>query len=275
MTNKIYGYIFALVFTSSAMGAPTFPNTENNDEMTAPPLEDVSPTVEDNQTPDEDPQPQNEPEPEATCLPISFKAKGWVSAANYNASDYPIIVGNEIEELMLLPDDRYGAATAAIYPNTVTPPYEVRFEFNTFDNDGGYSSSQVWHSADGISFFFLKNGTRYGTPANGGKMGQSARGGGLAVSFPMYGSRRVRLSETGGKTLTQRYFKDAYSHGRWIPVSVTVQAEDITIKSGDKQLIKYALNYKDFQQGNSFGFSAATGAADARQEVRGLCVKKL
>lgn len=350
MTNKIYGYIFTLVFASSAMGAPISSEEENNGEVTGNQQEEVPPTTEETPTPTEESDPSvpepdvtidepvsgedlqenlleiqppvsnkpinnspepaaesnpeevpnppvveqivipepaatNEPpveapsqekiEPEAICQPISFNAKGWVSAANHNATDYPIIVGRKIEELILLPDDRYSAATAAIYANTVTPPFEVQFEFNTFDDDGGYNGSQVWHSADGISFFFLKDGTRYGTPPNGGKMGQSKKGGGLAVSFPMYGSRQVRLSETGGRTLTQRYFRNAYSHGKWIPVSVTVKADGVTVKSEDKNLFTYPLDLKNFQHGNSIGFSAATGAADARQEVRGLCIKKL
>ena len=247
MTHQIYGYIFALFFTSSAIGIPI---------------------------PSKDPDFSGSG-PEPVCQPVSFKAKGWVSATNYNATDYPIIVGKKTEELILLPDDRYDAATAAIYANKVTPPFEVQFEFNTFDDDGGYSGSQVWHSADGISFFFLKDGTRYDTPENGNKMGQSSEGGGLTVSFPMFGARKVRFSQADGKTLVERNFRDAYSHGKWIPVSVIVKTDSITVKSDDKQLFKYTLNIRDFQQGNSLGFSAGTGAADARHEVRGLCIRNL
>lgn len=247
MTNKIYGYIFALLFTSSATGIP-IPSKEP----------DFSGS-----------------EPKPVCHPISFRAKGWVSVNNYNATDYPIVSGNKVEELILLPDDRYGAATAAIYRNTVTPPYEVEFEFNTFDDNGGYFDTDIWHSGDGISFFFLKNGTFYDTPEHGHNMGQSYRGGGLAVSFPMYDRRRVTLSLAGGKTLVEHDFKQAYSHGRWIPVSVTVKTNSVTVKSGDKQLFKYHLDTRIYQKGNSFGFSAGSGWADARHEIRGLCIRKL
>lgn len=167
MTHKIYGCIlacflsgstFAVALTSEKENAANsgentkVPPTENqpqpeNPESPLPenPLEqDISSEPE---SPLETPQPEltatsdtpekkpESPEP-SPCIPISFKAKGWVSAANSNATDYPIVVDKET--LILLPDDRYGAATAAIFSSLVSPPFEVQFEFNTYDNDGGY-----------------------------------------------------------------------------------------------------------------------------------------
>lgn len=305
MTHKIYGYILAFIISGSAFAVPLPSEEENvvvtqpletNEPINTPPATEPDVSIDRPEFPsgqttnDEQEVVQEAPRPApavisnisekktdvtepAQCVPISFKAKGWTRASNSNASDYPIIVDKET--LILLPDDRYGAATAAIFSSLVSPPFEVQFEFNTYDNDGGYNGSYIWHSADGISFFFLKKGARYGTPGDGGKMGQSIRGGGLAVSFPMYGSRGVRLSAAGGKALIQRNFRNAYSHGKWIPVSVTVKTDSVTVKSGDKELFTHPVNTEDYQSGDSIGFSAATGAADARHEVRKLCFRKL
>ena len=205
------------------------------------------------------------------CQSISLH-KRWKAKYNSNAYGYPRV--KKDKSLELLPDNLYGGATAYLYNNGAKPPYEVRFEFRTFDNDGGYDGGKVWHSADGIRFFFLRHYKGYGVPMSGGGMGRSEVEGGYAVDFPTYGYRRVRITDDSGHSLMQRAFSLAYTNGDWVAVSVMVKNDEIIVKTGSLQLSR-KLDTRKNSTGNSFGFSAATGAADSQHMIRNVCMRKL
>ena len=210
-------------------------------------------------------------EPASVCQPISF-LENWKARHNSNAYGYPRVL--ESETLELLPDDLYGGAVAYLNNNKTEPPYEVRFEFKTFDSDGGRDNSKIWHSADGVRFFFLRSEKGYGTPMEGSAMGRSEAKGGYAVDFPIYGYRRMRITDDNGLALTQIFFPKAYTHEEWIPVTVTITADQITVRADGKKLSR-KISASTRVTGKSFGFSASTGAADAQHLVRNLCLKKL
>ena len=205
------------------------------------------------------------------CQPISL-SKRWKAEGNENAYGYPRVLKDK--SLELLPDNLYGSATSYRYNNKAKPPYEVRFEFRTFDDDGGYGGGKIWHSADGIRFFFLRDFKNDGDPMAGGAMGRSDVGGGYAVDFPLYGYRRARITDDNGHSLTQRPFAQAYTDGSWVAVSVTIGTNEIIVKANNLRFSR-KVNTSKNSTGSSFGFSAATGAADSQHMIRNVCMKKL
>ena len=285
--KKLHGWFFLLLFSNIALSAPVGQDAvdaEGTDseqaELTPENTVDFQETSgeegqdnEDITSSEPEPEPATETRQDEACKPISFTDPAWVSSANSNADGYPVITRQG--ELILIPDNRYGAGVAAIYPNQAEPPFEVQFEFSTYDDDGGKSPAKHWNSADGISFFFLSDGNKYGIPDEGGNMGLSMTGKGYAITFPMYDTRRVSFVQTWVRTIAQRSFSDAYSHGKWIPVSIRVEAEQVRVSSGKENLLSVAENWTNGSAGRSFGFSAATGAADAEHKIRNFCFRKL
>ncbi|WP_281645638.1 hypothetical protein [Parendozoicomonas sp. Alg238-R29] len=201
-----------------------------------------------------------------TCF--NFEESNWLFSRNKPAIDWPKIKGGV---LSLLPDNLFSGAVAAILRSPIRPPFEATFEFRTFDEDGG--PQHVWNSADGISFFFYKDGSRYGTPPNGNFMGFSASGGGYAVQMPTYGQRRIRFREASGLTFQTNPFRQSYTHGAWVPLKIHVLPNRVLAWSGDRKLIDVALNFNT--EFSDLGFSAATGAADSEHQVKNFCLSPI
>ncbi|WP_087110082.1 lectin-like domain-containing protein [Parendozoicomonas haliclonae] len=196
---------------------------------------------------------------------LDFSEKAWAFTSNTKAKAWPKVNKGT---LTLLPDNLYSASAAAILRSNLQPPFEVTFEYRTYDDDGG--SHLIWNSADGISFFFYKDGASYGTPPTGGFLGFSRSGGGYAVQLPTYGQRQARFRAASGSTFQATPFRQAYTHGQWVPLRVLVQANRVQTWSGNRKLLDVALNFDT--QFTSLGFSAATGAADSEHQVRAFCV---
>ena len=204
---------------------------------------------------------------EAICY--KFTEKNWDFRHNIWAKGWPrVLTPGELE---LLPDNKFNAGAAAVLNNTMRPPFEVTFEFSTYDDDGG--PNQVWNSADGIAFFFFKNGAEYGTPPSGNRMGLSRSAGGYAVTLPIYGQRRATLLTADGIELKYVPFRQAYTHGKWVPVRIQVMPNRVIVK-GDKWLLMDTSFNFDTQH-SALGFSAATGAADSQHKVRNFCIRSL
>lgn len=195
----------------------------------------------------------------------NFKEPRWVFASNKPAEKWPKVSKGV---LTLLPDDLANGAAAAILKRGIRPPFEATFEFRTFDEDGG--PQYIWNSADGLSFFFYKDGSRYGTPPHGSFMGFASSGGGYAVQMPTYGQRRIRLRAASGLTFQTNPFRQAYTHGEWVPMKVRVYANRVQAWSGERKLLDVALNFDT--EFTSMGFSAATGDADSEHQVRKFCI---
>ncbi|WP_153765160.1 hypothetical protein [Endozoicomonas sp. OPT23] len=262
----LMGTLIAVFLSSSVLAAP-FQGSEDS-------LEDQDQTEEvADSNRSEDAQSKDESSEEASCQSVSFKNAPWRAFANGNAYSYPRV--NRADELILLPVTVYAGASAYLYtnPDNIKPPFEVMFEFNTLDDDGGMY--RVWNSADGIRFFFLRNISRYGQPLAGGSMGRSAVAGGYAVSFPIYGARRARLDDYQGSTIKRVPFSKAYSHGEWIPVKVTVKEGGITVVADNLTLFEQKVNWALGKTGDAMGFSAATGAANSSHMIRNFCIRPL
>ncbi len=202
----------------------------------------------------------------ATCM--NFKEEGWSFHRNSKAKGWPRVSRGVLK---LLPDNRYGAGVAAVLKSQMQPPYEVTFEFRTYDDDGG--PGLIWNSADGVSFFFLKDGDAYRTPPPGGDLGFAREGGGYAVMLSTHGQRQARLRSADGITFASMPFRSAYTHGKWVPVRIQVGDERVEAWSGQRRLLSVSLNYDT--QYSDIGFSAGTGAADSEHQVRNFCIRSL
>ena len=261
----------AFALNSSAFAAPFWDVSSDLDEQQTVEEQQSEPEIEDSE--EVEPADKTIPETERSCLLVDFKQAPWKSFANSNAFDYPVI--NKNKELELMPVTVYGGAAAYLFtnPENIQPPFEVTFDFSTFDDDGGYN--RVWNSGDGIRFFFLRNISHYGQPLAGGSMGRSAAPGGYAISFPMYGSRQVRLDNHQGRPLKRVPFSRSYSHGEWVRISIMVREDGVTVTADNNKLFDYKTDWEQGRTGNAMGFSAATGAANSSHMIRNFCLRRL
>ncbi|MCL6270887.1 hypothetical protein M3P05_13235 [Sansalvadorimonas sp. 2012CJ34-2] len=204
---------------------------------------------------------------QTTCF--NFTEKNWSFLNNNFAKGWPKVLAPG--ELELLPDNMFGAGVAAVLRNSIRPPYEVSFEFSTYDDDGG--KNLVWNSADGIAFFFLKSGESYGEPPAGNQMGFSRNGGGYAITMPTYGQRRATFRTSDGLDHKVVPFRQAYTHGEWVPVRIQVMPNRVIAWGGKWGLIDATFNFD--MTYNDLGFSAATGRADGLHKIRNFCIRTL
>lgn len=84
----------------------------------------------------------------------------------YTVGDLPTVDDTGI--INLTEDDRYGQGVAIVSNEDISNSFETQFEFQTYDNDG---SGSIWNKADGVAFFFAKDGSNYGDPPTGSRVG--------------------------------------------------------------------------------------------------------
>ncbi|WP_145912638.1 hypothetical protein [Endozoicomonas montiporae] len=199
----------------------------------------------------------------------TFKEKGWHFYSNKKRPRLPVI--GDKSEMLLIPDNQYQTGVAAAISSSVKPPFEVTFSYSTWDDDG--SEWAIWNSADGLTFFFLKDISDYGTPPDGDSLGLKPEGDGYAVWLKLYGSRTITLSGQNNMILDWDRFKKAYSQRQWIPVKVTVLKDRIQVEANNQPVLNHHTDIDTRFSG--MGFSAGTGAADAEIAVKKLCVTPL
>ena len=199
----------------------------------------------------------------------TFREKQWRFFRSSPGLKLPRV--GRIPELLLIPDNTFHTGIAAAINNPVKPPFEISFDYSTWDDDG--NEWAVWNSADGLKMFFLKDASDYGTQPDGDSLGLSSDGGGYAVGFHLYGSRYVQLTGPQGVVLTRSHFARAYRQRQWVPVTVTVLTNRITVSADNKVILEQNLELD--QQYQDIGFTAATGTADAEHAIRNLCIKAL
>jgi hypothetical protein len=204
---------------------------------------------------------------------LDFNPVQVSSFHNQNAQDYPQWAG---DAMVLLPDNLYGAAAAVFLKTDVAAPFVIEFEYSLFDDDGG--TGEIWNSADGLTFMFLKNRAAYEvagvTPPTGGGQGFIRDGTGYGVFFSIYGERRIELRDGDGNILTSsQYFVGAtaphiYTHGQWQPVRIEINRDGVNVDSGGERIFNWNGELSDTFAG--VGFSAATGGADAEHKIRNI-----
>ncbi|MGI9273530.1 MAG: hypothetical protein ACR2PT_01550 [Endozoicomonas sp.] len=205
--------------------------------------------------------------PNSVCY--SFKEPEWQFHRSKRKFRLPRI--ERPGELLLIPDNTFDAGVAAVLTGKAKPPFEATFEYSTWDDDG--STWAVWNSADGFSFFFLKDASGYGRPPTGGTLGLKPGGGGYALSFSLYGYRLAQLTAPSGTVLQRIHFDRAYSDRKWVLVKVTVTDELISIMANQQLILEQPVQLG--VAANDLGFSAASGAADAEQKIRNFCLRQL
>ena len=216
----------------------------------------------------EQPEPQAESQPqEPTCY--TFKEKGWQFYSNKRRPKLPI-VGDQ-SEMLLIPDNQFQTGVVAAINSSVKPPFEATFDYSTWDDDG--SEWATWNSADGFTFFFLKDTSDYGTPPDGNSLGLKQEGGGYAVRFKLYGHRSIWLTGIENTLLDWQPFSKAYSQRQWVPVNVTVMNDSIRVQANNQVVLNHEADVATAF--SDLGFTAATGAADVEIAVRHLCIKPL
>ena len=199
----------------------------------------------------------------------TFREKQWRFFRSNPKQKLPKV--GKIPELLLTPDNTFHTGVAAAINSPVKPPFEISFDYSTWDDDG--SEWAIWNSADGLAFFFLKDASDYGNPPDGGALGLNPEGGGYAVWFKLYDTRSVGLTGPGDITLDWERFAKAYTQRQWVPVKIEVCEDSIQVWANDQPVLNHHAAIDDTY--SDLGFSAATGAADAEQAVRNLCIKPL
>lgn len=177
--------------------------------------------------------------------------------------------------ITLLEDNVYNASSVAFFRTGVLPPYDVEFEYQTWDNDGG----PIWNSADGVVLMLGKSTTPYSngqTPPVGAGRGFILDGTGYGVHFAVYphavtsGQRGIFLQKGDGAVLQSVVNNGTYTAGAWAKVRAEVRTDGIKVFFKDQQVLSWTGAVSTAY--NSIGVGAATGAADSRHNIRNLTI---
>jgi hypothetical protein len=177
--------------------------------------------------------------------------------------------------LTLTPRDTYSAAGVAFLKKKFPLPFEISFEFNIWDKDGG--PMKIWNSANGICLMLGKDETLYSNedPPAGSGMGfiTDAGGTGIGLFYETYGNRQVTFKDDRGQVFASVSDPRIYTDGAWQKTTIRVTEESIDLFF-DNDLIKHWDGKVDFDR-NTVAFSAATGGADSRHQVRKIVISPL
>lgn len=202
---------------------------------------------------------------ESKCY--NFRENQWRFQSNQ--PNLPTLVKKR--EMLLIPDNMFNTGVAMIINSDIKPPFEASFRYSTWDDDGSVKARA--NSADGFTFFFLKDASDLGTPPDGDSLGLKTPGGGYAVRFRLYKTRAVQLTNPEQTVLGSTWFDRVYSNRQWVPVKVKVTDERITVTADNHVILDAPTKIDDTY--SDMGFTAASGDADAEQAIKNFCIRSL
>ena len=179
--------------------------------------------------------------------------------AFYGAGTDPLCQGDNGNELVLMPDWRDWAATAAVYETGFTPPFSVEFDLKT-SHDG--SEPQ----ADGFTFFFGKSDTAFTESApDRGQLGVVKDGTGYAVFFNTW-TGRIGVRDADWQAIGNDVPHPANTQADWVSIRIEVQADGVEV-FWDEQSVHSAAHSWDTAH-DTVGFTAGTGYYTAEYRLR-------
>lgn len=171
--------------------------------------------------------------------------------------------------ITFLEDNVYNASSVAFFQTGVLPPYDVEFDYQTWDDDGG----PIWNSADGVVLMLGKSLTPYAagqSPPIGSGRGFILDGTGYGVHFAVYPSRGISLRNGNGTVLQSVANSGTYTAGAWTKVRAEVRTNGIKVFFKGQQVLSWSGAVSTAH--DKIGVGAATGAADSRHMIRNLTI---
>lgn len=202
-----------------------------------------------------------------TCL--TFDELTW----RYFASGVGSFGPSNNAQLLLIPDNRLGAAVAALTTAEFFPPYRISLAFSAFDDDFGDLTDRG--TGDGFGFSFAKDPTSYDgvTVPGGGARGVVDNGTGFSVEIDTFGSDAgIKFNNGTGGTIASVVRSDVYRDGAFVPLVIDVTGDRVLVTFDDTLVIDAAADTFAASFG-ALGVSAGTGIADSEQIVRDFCVE--
>ncbi len=181
----------------------------------------------------------------------------------YSSSDPPYCSSVDGETLTVLRDGVVWTGTAAVYSETLDPPYAIEFE---------YRSLHVGEDppADALVVFFAKDASAYeGAVPPRETLGFLPDGSGYGVELNVW-TNSVSVRDGDFEVIDAALPFNSYTDGEWVPVRVEVGTDSIALNYGGQQLLSVSVPV-DASHGG-IGFSAASGAYSAEFSVRNLAL---
>jgi hypothetical protein len=183
----------------------------------------------------------------------------------YGAGTDPLCQGSTGNELVLMPDNRDWAATAAVYQSGATPPFSVEFDLKT-------SHSNADPQADGFTFFFGKSETAFQEAApDRGQLGVVKEGTGYAVFFNTW-TRQIGVRDTNWEPVGSDVSHPANTQAEWVNVRIEVQMDGIEVFWGETSVLSASHTWSTAH--DSVGFTAGTGYYTAEYRLKDIAFNK-
>jgi len=184
----------------------------------------------------------------------------------YGSGTNPLCDGQAGDELVLMPDNRDWAATAAIYGEEVELPFVVEFELKTM-----HSNSDPL--ADGFTFFFGHSTESYEeTAPDRAQLGFLANGTGHAVMFNTWTSQ-VGLRDGDWSRIGPDKVHSSDTQNQWIPIRIEVREDGVLVQWDGQDLIQESVDLNSAYSG--VGFTAGTGYYTAEYRLREIRYSEL
>lgn len=157
------------------------------------------------------------------------------------------------DALLLMPDNRAWAATAAVYQQPVSVPFAVDFTVTSSHDDGGETPP-----ADAMTFFFAKSADAYeDAPVSRDQLGVAADGTGYAVELNVW-TRTVGLRDGDWAAVGDDLSFDTFTDGQPIAVRIEVHADEVVVYWDGSELFRADADIDTTHE--TVGFSSVTGA---------------
>ena len=171
----------------------------------------------------------------------------------------PLCQGDDGNELVLMPDWRDWAATAAVHETGLTPPFTVSFDLRT-RHDGPEPQ------ADGFTFFFGKSDTAFAESApDRGQLGVVKDGTGYAVFFNTW-TRRIGVRDGDWEPIGGSVIHPSNTEGEWVSVRIEVATDGVEVFWGEESVHRADHSWDTAH--DTVGFTAGTGYYTAEYRLR-------
>ena len=198
---------------------------------------------------------------------VSWNGQRWQARGNADNAGYPQFSGAEV----ILTPNVPGRSGVVFLADTVVPPFQIEFDYQTTDTDGCMGASCSLNSASGIVFMFGKDLGPYMTqdPPTGEQRGFISGSGG-GVHFEIYNVRQVTMRDsylTPVKAETVETYAPTYRH-----VFIDVLTVGLNVYLDGYLAMSYLPTNAWSTTHHYLGFGAATGSVSAEQRIANVAV---